>query len=205
MDVRETAREPEGSWASAGQDILPANILTGPASAVSPPPARRRRHGRAIAGVLAVGLAGLVLGVILGLRVGMPLVVGRGGAVHTLTTVNGDPLVNARVVGEPPIPQAPIAYLEAQAKGNGQAMWALYSPQAQQLLTKEGGGPQQLTQILRAHPLPAIKQITFAGGVLLNDGREATVFVVTANVNGALTQVPYYFTVNANGQIDEAH
>ena len=202
MDVRDTAEEPARSWASNRQDILPANILTGPPAA---PSARRPRRGRAIARMLAVGLAGLVLGVILGLRVGMPLVVGRGGAVHTLATVNGDPLVNARVVGEPPIPQAPIAYLEAQAKGNGQAMWALYSPQAQQLLTKAGGGPQQLTQALQANPMPPVKQITFAGGVLLNDGREATVFVVTADAGGALEQVPYYFTVNANGQIDEAH
>jgi hypothetical protein len=39
----------------------------------------------------------------------------------------------------------------------------------------------------------------------MNDGREATMFVVTADVNGALRQVPYYFTVDTQGKIDEVH
>lgn len=205
MDTRDRP-DLEGVWDGTSHDILPANIPPGPRDAGgSVPPARRpRRRGR-IVSWFVVGLVGIGLGVAVGLRFGLPLVVARGGAVHTLTNVFGDPLVNARVIGEPPIPKAPVAYLEAQAKGDAQAMWALYSPTAQQLLTKAGEGPQQLTQALQAHPLPPIKQITFAGGVVLSDGREATIFVVTADVNGVLEQAPYYFTVNANGQIDEAH
>jgi hypothetical protein len=114
-------------------------------------------------------------------------------------------LLNAAVDPAPPVPAAPVRYLEAQAKGDGQTMWTLLSAAAQQQLSANGGSPQALTQMLQSNPRPALKQITFVGGSQMGDGREATIFVVTADVNGQLRQAPYYFTVNTEGKIDEVH
>jgi hypothetical protein len=114
-------------------------------------------------------------------------------------------LLSARVEASPPVPRAPVIYLEAQAKGDGQTAWNELSAAAQQQIAAQGGSAAALTQELQQSPLPPVKQITFVGGSVMGDGREATMFVVTADVNGALRQVPYYFTVDTQGKIDEVH
>jgi hypothetical protein len=50
-----------------------------------------------------------------------------------------------------------------------------------------------------------IKSITYVAGSRLNDGRVATIFAITFSVNGSDTELPYYFTVNTDGLIDEFH
>jgi hypothetical protein len=108
-------------------------------------------------------------------------------------TIDGDPLVSARLEGNPPVPMAAAQYLEDQARGDGQAAWDELSVAAQQQIAQQGGSAIALTQELQRSPLPPILQITFAGGSTMIDGREAAVFIVTANVADTQRQVPYYF------------
>jgi hypothetical protein len=108
-------------------------------------------------------------------------------------TIDGDPLVSARLEGNPPVPMAAVQYLEDQARGDGQAAWDELSVAAQQQIAQQGGSAVALTQELQRSPLPPILQITFAGGSTMIDGREAAVFIVTANVADTQRQVPYYF------------
>ena len=223
MDTHEQPpKEEPGTWLE-GRDILPANTPTAiypsppPPSQPATPPARRPRPWSLILGVPvlillvlgAVWLVGSAGGVRSGLIGALP-----GHAVATATAqpairaasnVGGDPLLSARVETSPPVPRAPVVYLEAQAKGDGQTAWNELSAAAQQQIAAQGGSAAALTQELQQSPLPPVKQITFVGGSVMGDGREATMFVVTADVNGALRQVPYYFTVDTQGKIDEVH
>jgi hypothetical protein len=86
-----------------------------------------------------------------------------------------------------------VPNLEDQARGDGQAAWDELSVAAQQHIAQQGGSAISLTQELQRSPLPPILQITFAGGSTMIDGREAAVFIVTANVADTQRQVPYYF------------
>jgi hypothetical protein len=216
--------EQQGTWIE-GRDILPANIPQ--QSAPIPPPApptsapqRPGSHPRPwslIIGVpvliivcLAIGAAVLSArtgqgGILTGLGARATATPTAGSTIHTAADIGGDPLLGARLETSPPIPRAPVLYLEAQAKGDGQTAWDELSAGAQQQLAQQGGSAAALTQALKQSPLPPLKQITFVGGSTMSDGREATIFVVTADVNGALRQVPYYFTVDTAGKIDEVH
>jgi hypothetical protein len=122
-----------------------------------------------------------------------------------MKNVNGDSMVSANVNGRPPIPTAPIRFLEAQAKGDGTGMWNELSTDFQQQLAQQGGSADALTQALHQGPLPDVQQITFVGGSVLAGGDEACIFVVTANVNDTESQVPWYFTVDPTGKIIEFH
>lgn len=211
----------QGTWLQ-GRDILPANIphQVAPSPApVKPPEGPERRRPRPWSLILGVPLLIVVLAVAwlvtssgdLRSRVAAALP-GHAAAAATaapgiraLANVGGDPLLSARVESSPPVPRAPVLYLEAQAKGDGQTAWNELSGAAQQQISQQGGSAAALTQALQQSPLPPVKQITFVGGSVMSDGREATMFVVTADVNGALRQVPYYFTVDTQGKIDEVH
>jgi hypothetical protein len=204
---------PEGTWLE-GKDILPANLPTQPADLDRPvgPPRKRPRPWSLIVGLPLLIIVCLALGVFGGLRLGSMLSGGNGamfsggqGGIATANDINGDPLLSARVESEPALPQAPVRYLEAQAKLDGQTMWDQLSPSAQQQFSSQGGSAQAFTQALQQGPHPDVKQITFVGGSTMGDGREAAIFVVTADVNGTLRQVPYFFTVNTDGKIDEVH
>jgi hypothetical protein len=215
--------EEQGTWVS-GRDILPPNFPhQAPPTAPPPAPAlgapRRPRPWSLILGVpllviIVLGVAWVVTssgsahgGLLAGLpgRAPAAATATDGSSVRTATDVGGDPLLSARVETSPLVPRAPVLYLEAQAKGDGQTAWNELSAAAQQQITQNGGSAAALTQALQQSPLPPVKQITFAGGSTMNDGREATIFVVTADVNGTLRQVPYYFTVDTQGKIDEVH
>lgn len=223
MDTHEQPpNEEPGTWLE-GRDILPANAparidanqppLPQPAAATT----RRPRPWSLILGMPLLIL--LVLGVVWlvtsagSVRSGlMGVLPGHAAAtataqpaIRTASNVGGDPLLSARVETSPPVPRAPVIYLEAQAKGDGQTAWNELSAAAQQQIAAQGGSAAALTQELKQSPLPPVKQITFVGGSVMGDGREATMFVVTADVNGALRQVPYYFTVDTQGKIDEVH
>jgi len=215
-----TAGEPsqgqEGTWLQ-GHDILPSNIPGAKAAetllqnqpvAVVEPPKRRRRRWSVIVGLPVVAILFLAIGLVAGhyfLASPAQLSASGGGQVHTMTNVGGDPLVSAAVDASPQIPIAPVHFLEAQAKGDGQAMWNLLSPAAQAQLSSQGGSADALTKGLQGGPLPTVKQITFAGGSQMSDGRWATIYILTADLNGQIRQVPYYFTVNTDGKIDEFH
>ena len=223
MDTHEQpAKDEPGTWLE-GRDILPANTPTQirpsqpPPPQAAPLPERRPRPWSLILGVpllivLVLGVAWLVTsssGVRSGLLASLP---GHAAAtataqpdIRTAANVGGDPLLSARIETAPPVPRAPVIYLEAQAKGDGQAAWNELSAAAQQQIAAQGGSAAALTQELQQSPLPPVKQITFVGGSVMGDGREATIYVVTADVNGALRQVPYYFTVDPQGKIDEVH
>lgn len=223
MDTRErpTTEEP-GTWLE-GRDILPANtpahISTSQPPPVPPPaaPERRTRPWSLILGVpllillvlgavWLVGSAGSVRSGLLGVLPGHAAAAATAQpTIRAASSVGGDPLLSARVEASPPVPRAPVIYLEAQAKGDGQTAWNELSAAAQQQIAAQGGSAAALTQELQQSPLPPVKQITFVGGSVMGDGREATMFVVTADVNGALRQVPYYFTVDTQGKIDEVH
>ena len=219
----QTPSNDQGTWLQ-GRDILPANIpsqFAEPKPAApppaSPPPERRPRRWSLILCVPLfiinlINLVGLVAsggGLASRLTAGLP---GNARAaataepgIQTAVNINGDPLLSARVETSPAIPRAPVLYLEAQAKGDGQTAWNELSAAAQSQIAQQGGSAAALTAELQQSPLPPVKQITFVGGSVMNDGREATMFVVTADVNGALRQVPYYFTVDTQGKIDEVH
>ena len=222
MDTREQPPSDErGTWLQ-GRDMLPPNIPNqGGQQLVAPPevsaPVRRPRPWSLLLGLplLILILLGAAWVVTSGgdarskLLANLP---GRAAATATVdpgiraaSDVGGDPLLSARIQTRPPVPKAPVLYLEAQAKGDGQTAWNLLSLTAQQQITQQGGSAAALTQALQQSPLPPVKQITFVGGSVMGDGREATIFVVTADVNGALRQVPYYFTVDTQGKIDEVH
>lgn len=204
---------PQGTWLE-GKDILPANLPTQPSDLDRPvgPPRKRARPWSLIVGLPLVIIVCLALGVVGGLRLSTMLTGASGGAfssgqggVATANNVNGDPLLSARVESVPTLPQAPVRYLEAQAKGDGQTMWNQLSSNAQQQFSSSGGSAQAFTQALQQGPRPDVKQITFVGGSTMGNGREAAIFVVTADINGSLEQVPYFFTVNTDGKIDEVH
>lgn len=204
---------PQGTWLE-GKDILPANLPTQPADLDRPSgkPRKRAKPWSLIIGLPIVVIICLALGVYGGLRLSTMLTGGSSGlfsgskgGIATANNVNGDPLLSARVESEPALPEAPVHYLEAQAKGDGQTMWDQLSPGAQQQFTSQGGSADAFTKALQQGPRPDLKQITFVGGSTMGDGREAAVFVVTADINGSLQQVPYYFTVDVNGKIDEVH
>lgn len=204
---------PQGTWLE-GKDILPANLPSQPADLDRPvgKPRKRAKPWSLIIGLPVVIIICLAIGVYGGLRLSTMLTGGGGGpfsgsqgGVATANKVNGDPLLSARVESEPALPESPVHYLEAQAKGDGQVMWDQLSPTAQQQFSTNGVSPQAITQQLQQGPRPNLKQITFVGGSTMGDGREAAVFVVTADINGSLQQVPYYFTVDVNGKIDEVH
>lgn len=217
--------EEQGTWVT-GRDILPPNVLhQAPLSAPQPQPGpaapspHRPRPWSLILGVpllviVVLGVAWLVTssgGLRSGLVAGLPgqaaatATAAGGTSIRSAANVGGDPLLSARVEASPLVPRAPVLYLEAQAKGDGQTAWNELSAAAQQQITQNGGSAAALTQALQQSPLPPVKQITFVGGSTMSDGREATMFVVTADVNGALRQVPYYFTVDTQGKIDEVH
>lgn len=213
------APDDRGTWLE-GRDILPANLpqqgvpFTPPG--VAPPKQRRPRRWSLIVGLPLVILGVLAVAAVMSSHV--LGVIGPGGSapsaavqsnasasIRVMTSIGGDPLVSAQVDPTPPIPKSPVAYLEAQAKGDGQTAWDQLSAIAQQQLAQQGGSAAALTQDLQQNPLPPLKQITFVGGSVMTDGREAAIFVVTVDVNGALRQVPYYFTVDTQGKIDEVH
>jgi len=214
-----TAGEPsqgqEGTWLQ-GHDILPSNIPGAkaaetlfenkPAAPVEPPK-RRRRRWSVLVGLPFVAILLVAIGLVVRLHFASPaqLSASGSGQVHTMTNVGGDPLVSAAVDASPQIPIAPVHFLEAQAKGDGQTMWDLLSPAAQAQLSSQGGSADALTKGLQGGPLPTVKQITFAGGSQMSDGRWATIYILTADLNGQIRQVPYYFTVNTDGKIDEFH
>ncbi len=222
MDTREQPPSDDGGTWLQGRDMLPPNIpnqvgqrpITAPEVSA---PVRRPRPWSLILGVplllvIVLGAAWIMTsgsGSRSNLLANLP---GRAVATATpdsgiraLSSVGGDPLLSARIQTSPPVPKAPVLYLEAQAKGDGQTAWNELSPAAQQQIAQQGGSAAALTQALQQSPLPPVKQITFVGGSVMGDGREATIFVVTADVNGALRQVPYYFTVDTQGKIDEVH
>ena len=204
-----TAGENQGTWLEGRRDILPANLPTmlappgaPPTAAGAPAPARRRpRPWSLLVGLPLVALLFFGLGTVVSAR----FLRSAAGGIQTGSNIGGDPLLSAHVEATPNLPPAPVHFLEALAKGDGQAMWQELSAASQQQITQNGGSPQALAQALQQGGHPDVTQITFAGGSTLPDGREAAIFVVTANVNGALRAIPYYFTVNTEGKIDEFH
>jgi hypothetical protein len=219
----QTPSNDQGTWLQ-GRDILPANIPSqaaepkpaAPPPPESPPPRRPRRWSLILGVPLFLIIVLIVVAVVTtggGLTGRLPggtagTAAASGTAepgIQTAVSIDGDPLLSARVETSPPIPKAPVLYLEAQAKGDGQTAWNELSAAAQSQIAQQGGSAAALTAELKQSPLPPVKQITFVGGSVMNDGREATMFVVTADVNGALRQVPYYFTVDTQGKIDEVH
>ncbi|HEY8742576.1 MAG TPA: hypothetical protein VIU62_05730 [Chloroflexota bacterium] len=222
MDTRDQPPTDEGGTWLQGRDILPPNIpnQAGQQFVPAPEPVVRARRPKPWSLILGVPLLIIVVlaaawmigsggGARSSLLAGLP---GHAAATATAdpgiraaSNVGGDPLLSARIESSPPVPKAPVVYLEAQAKGDGQTAWNELSTGAQQQITQQGGSAAALTQALQQSPLPPVKQITFVGGSVMGDGREATIFVVTADVNGALQQVPYYFTVDTQGKIDEVH
>lgn len=218
----QTPSNDQGTWLQ-GRDILPANTpspVAEPKPAAPPPEATPPRRPRRWSLILGLPLLIIIVLVVVGLvasggsltsrlAASLPGSAGAsataGPGIQTAANIGGDPLLSARVETSPPVPRAPVLYLEAQAKGDGQTAWNELSQAAQQQIAQQGGSAAALTAELQQSPLPPVKQITFVGGSVMNDGREATMFVVTADVNGALRQVPYYFTVDTQGKIDEVH
>ncbi|MCL4545747.1 MAG: hypothetical protein M1118_14325 [Chloroflexi bacterium] len=207
MSSVEPPTQSTGIWPPESKDTLPPNIpvTEQPVPPMPAKPRRRFRYAALFVVMVIVLLVGGVAGGVVGVNVIAPRLTGQNLLIHTLTDIGGNPLFDARVQGEPPVPQAPFIFLEAQAAGDGQAMWNQLSPSEQQALSSQGGSPTKLTSLLQQQGKIDVKEITFVGGAMLSDGREACVFVVTANVNGALRQAPYYFTVDTNGKIDEFH
>lgn len=207
----ESKPEPQDTWLQ-GRDILPSNIPTAQSPALTPEqpsngqaPRRKPRRWSLIVGLPVVAIVFLVVGFFVGTNLTGGSGAGSAAGMRTLSNVGGDPLVSAQVDPTPPIPKAPVLFLEAQAKADGQAMWDQLAPEAQQAITQGGGSPEALTAALQKNPLPTLRQITFVAGYQMNDGREATIYVVTADVNGSRQQVPFFFTVDTNGKIDEYH
>ncbi|MCL4541684.1 MAG: hypothetical protein M1396_05030 [Chloroflexi bacterium] len=211
MSAPESPTPPTEPWPPGSKDTLPPNIPPAASTAISTSPLSPRKSGRGkLTGLIVITIVvplivGIALGVVLDAKVIAPHFNKQTTLIHTLSNIGGNPLFSAHVNGEPLIPPAPFKFLEAQAQDNGQAMWNELSPSEQQALAAQGGSPQQLTALLKKQGKIDVRQITFAGGAMLNDGREACIFIVTADVNGALRQAPYYFTVDTNGKIDEFH
>ena len=210
-NAEESKPEPQDTWLQ-GRDILPSNLpsaqspaLTAEQPSVESAPRRKPRRWSLIVGLPVVAIIFLIVGFLVGNTLSGMSGGGSAAGMRTLTNVGGDPLVSAQVDATPPIPKAPVLFLEAQAKGDGQAVWDQLAPQAQQAITQGGGSPEALTAELKQNPLPPLRQITFVGGYQMNDGREAAIYVITADVNGSRQQVPYFFTVDTNGKIDEWH
>lgn len=209
MSAPESPTPSTEPWPPDSKDTLPPNIPLTASTTIPTPPPRKSSRGKLI-GLIIISIVvplilGIAIGAVLGVKVIAPHFNKQTPLIHSLSNIGGNPLFSARVNGEPPIPQAPFKFLEAQAQDNGQTMWNLLSPTEQQALAAQGGSAQQLTALLKTQGKIDVRQITFAGGAMLNDGREACVFIVTADVNGALRQAPYYFTVDTNGKIDEFH
>ncbi len=222
--------EQEPTWVT-GRDILPPNLprQEAPTSPSQPqfqhftpaPVQRGPRRWSLLIGIPVIVLVVLVAGIAIsgsllgrGLHIGLPstaaapanasVPTGASADAVTETKLFNDPLVDEHIVTNIPAPKAPVSFIEAWTKQDSQTMWGELSPGAQQQFQQAGASATNFAQIPFG-PSMQIKSITYVAGSRLNDGRVATIFAITFSVNGSDTELPYYFTVNTDGLIDEFH
>ena len=114
--------------------------------------------------------------------------------------------VSAMGSGEPSLaaPPAVESYIKGQGNFDANLMWKAMSERFQQRIMAQGGSIEGLQQQLDAARAQGrqFKDVKYIAGYRLNDGRTIHLYVIDMEVGGELVQIPYLFTVDRGGKID---